>query len=1526
MAKLKQLQSDFKVGLLALLCALIWVVQSMTVIAAPLLSEPKFSHLSTENGLSQDTINALLIDQQGFLWVGTEGGLNRYDGYSVRNISFDDVALDDLPITSLLQTRDGDLLVGTSVSGLYQVDLDANDISLVGQWNFKNQPTWPQRVTSMFEADNGDIWLALDQEVIQLSADRLSQKSHFQILDVVTTEDHIVRYILVKQDILLVATSGGLFGVDLSSGQVKEINYLDGYERNLNIANSKFLTLHTNELFVGTVEGLFSIPFDMVHGFIKGFGPAPTAKLRIPELNIWTMTSSGENRYNIGTNQGLYNYSVDSEQLEHVLQPTDSRMQMADDDLRHIVKDKSGNLWMGTVYDGVLYWSPKSAQFNNITGSSSGDQPFSNLSIFGLYQQNVSDLWVATANGLNRYNLEEDEVESFLVNPDSLALYSVSTIEQMLPAQDDKLWLVNGEGLSLFDTRTGRLNPVPTANDETREVLNNYLWGIVNGPNDEIWFLNDSGLNKYNTKTAEVTHIESVSSALNVANLHNLYIYEELFPNSILIAETGKLWRLDLLTNQLELIHSIPELGQQQFTAPDSLAVDDKGTLWIAYPGNGLFGIDRENGETVYNFDSSNLLPSNNIYGLQKDKEGNIWMSSHRGLLKFYPENQHLQRFGYAEGVAASEFNQWAFTRLDDGRFVYGSQKGITVFDPLNLGRGDRENFKVVISEFEVASSDNRFPLSDLSGSTLPLEYNDVGITLAFSTLAYHHQKSTRYRYEILGDETVSYPITREPQANFSSLKPGDYEFKVSAFDPETGLESAPASVFIRVNYAPWASPMAYTLYALAGFMLLSAWWYRRKLINARMLAAHREVLETKNRLSMALTASNSSVWEWREASNTILAIQIAQELGYEHVQPEVPFGTYMSYIHRQDRALVEAEWKSFLENPDKGWDLTYRLRAADKKWLWFRFVGSAVADDSKSGKKLVVGTVTDVTESLANIEKVRLFGEAFKHTRDWVIIFDEFCTPVAANQAFGEAFGIDEQADLAGQYEALFEPNSEDAPRFLHKLNELTQIEHWKGEEHFKLKNGATYDVLVNMTSVASMRNRNDVDYYLMIMSDISEQKEAENELRQMANFDSLTKLPNRTLLLDRIKHAIDHAARHRSTIGLFFIDLDKFKQVNDSLGHKAGDELLVIMAQRLTNLLRQDDTVARLGGDEFVVMVEDVKQPDKLSVLAREIISVAEEPIQLGNQTVSVSSSVGIALYPNDALNSEELLKNSDVAMYHAKEQGRSNFQYFTEHMNQQAQARLKLENKLKHAHQQKDFQNYYQPIVSLSSGKIEGFELLLRWQTDDGMVPPDTFIPIAEELGLIENMTWNALEQAMPLLQQWQKGHSNIYLSVNLSARHFESQVPIEQVLSLLAQHDLPVKALRFEITEGALMKDYEKAQEYMQNLRENGFVIALDDFGTGYSSLKYLKEFPIQVLKVDKSFVDDIGKNKSNEALILTTLRMAESLNMYCVAEGIEDSHQIEFFKLHGCDYLQGYFFSKPVPADESLELISKVWET
>ena len=689
---------------------------------------------------------------------------------------------------------------------------------------------------------------------------------------------------------------------------------------------------------------------------------------------------------------------------------------------------------------------------------------------------------------------------------------------------------------------------------------------------------------------------------------------------------------------------------------------------------------------------------------------------------------------------------------------------------------------------------------------------------------------------------------------------------------------------------------------------------WRRKLNRENLQAAHFDALENKNRLTMALKASNANIWEWQEDSNLITQERIESDLGYERGTVEPTLKAHLSLIHPHDITAFTSKWQAVTRGERKNIDITYRLKARDGQYIWFRDVGALVLSEVLSQPKRLAGTYSNIDESINTQTKAQLFGEAFEHTRDWVVIFDTNFKPVIANHAFKEALDIASSESITDQLESIFSEQRRALHYTMKSMRKLLPGEHWSGEAEIFSISGRRYEVNIGITAVCNSQATTEISRYLVILSDITKQKHAQDALVQLANYDSLTGLPNRTLLLDRVQHAFEQASRDQSSLCLFFIDLDRFKQINDSLGHEAGDTLLQIIGKRIEKILRKSDTVARLGGDEFVVMIEKIEAEKDIAHLANQMIIELARSVTLKNQIVSVSASIGIALYPDDASTPTELLKNADIAMYHAKELGSNNFQYFTEHMNERAQTKLKLENAVKQACSNNEFVGFYQPIVHTASGAIAGFELLMRWPSKDGMTPPDVFIPVAESIGIIEAMTLQVLEKALPLLKTSQWMSQSLYLSINLSALHISKPAKIQEIVELLNEYNIASQVVRFEITESALMSDYEGAMNIISSLKNKGFVIALDDFGTGYSSLKYLKDFPIDILKIDKSFVDDVGKGEGNEGIVLAILRMAESLNISCIAEGIETQQQVDFFKAHGCEFLQGYHFSKPIDGD------------
>ncbi len=458
-------------------------------------------------------------------------------------------------------------------------------------------------------------------------------------------------------------------------------------------------------------------------------------------------------------------------------------------------------------------------------------------------------------------------------------------------------------------------------------------------------------------------------------------------------------------------------------------------------------------------------------------------------------------------------------------------------------------------------------------------------------------------------------------------------------------------------------------------------------------------------------------------------------------------------------------------------------------------------------------------------------------------------------------------------------------------------------------------YIWLETSTTVISHAETGDIIEVIAVSKDITERKETEERLLFLANYDSLTCLPNRALFRDRLRRAVARAQRAETQVALFFIDLDRFKTINDSLGHHAGDQLLRGVSKRLKQFARKGDTIARLGGDEFTVILDGINGSEDAVIVAEKILELMAPPFRLDGHEIVVTPSIGITLYPNDAGDMRDLLKNADTAMYQAKEQGGNCFQFYTANMNDKAYEYLVLETSLRHALEKEEFQLYFQPQIDLHTHNIIGIEALLRWENPDrGLLMPDSFIAFAEETGLIEPIGEWVLKTACKEAVKWQNmGLPPFRVAVNLSLRQFVANDFVSQVANVLAETGLQAKYLELEITESFLAQSVDQTAEILTNLHSLGIQLSIDDFGTGYSSLSYLKRFPLNTLKIDQSFVRDIMNDPDDATIAEAIIAMGQSLNLNVIAEGVETEEQVCFLRSRGCDWIQGHLVSKPLPA-------------
>jgi diguanylate cyclase (GGDEF)-like protein/PAS domain S-box-containing protein len=565
-------------------------------------------------------------------------------------------------------------------------------------------------------------------------------------------------------------------------------------------------------------------------------------------------------------------------------------------------------------------------------------------------------------------------------------------------------------------------------------------------------------------------------------------------------------------------------------------------------------------------------------------------------------------------------------------------------------------------------------------------------------------------------------------------------------------------------------------------------------------------------------------------------------------------------------------------------------------------------------GRDAVVTAFAPINHLKLMERRLQLWAKVFEASSEGIVIVDADQRTLTVNQAFTRQTGFELQDMVGDQPEALGLPEE--------VWPAVRQRSTWQGETNIRRRNGSSYPAWLMVSTVRQSHGtgrsgNGDISHYIVTSIDISDRKRSEARIRFLAEHDVLTELPNRSLCTERLRMAAQQARRHDRKVAVLFMDLDRFKDINDSLGHHIGDGLLRSVARRLQEGVRAGDTISRLGGDEFVVVLSDVADADEVAQVVHErLIPRIRAAHQVEGSELHVSCSVGIALFPDDASDLDELMRHADTAMYQAKANGKDNAQFFTAAMTERAQARLLLTGQLRHALEQRQLLLYWQPRVNARDGALVGVEGLLRWQHPElGMVPPGQFIPLAEDSGLIVPIGNWVVEAACAQVAAWRaQGEAPISVSINLSARQLQDDALIDVVRQAMQRHAVPPGLLELELTESMVMLDAEANLKRLHALRNLGVSLSIDDFGTGYSSLAYLNRFPIDKLKIDRSFVHDMLDDPTDSAITMAIIGLGHTLGLKVVAEGVELSGEAVALRAAGCDELQGYLYAAPMSAD------------
>ena len=933
------------------------------------------------------------------------------------------------------------------------------------------------------------------------------------------------------------------------------------------------------------------------------------------------------------------------------------------------------------------------------------------------------------------------------------------------------------------------------------------------------------------------------------------------------VATSSSLYRLspDLLIEMV--FHHNPEKTDGLPARVTAIAPDKGGGLWVSTLGGGA-GLYEAGLFKYFSHDGSSL--DNHLSTVFADRSGVVWFGSdHNGV-----------------------------TRLDRG--------------PVALNTGDQTT--VHITDVLVGFVEQPLGLALAGKPFLTVAGEDRILSLSFSATNYAAPERNRYQYRLEGFEK-SWKTTRPPEhrATYTYLDSGRYRFHVRAMDSSGTWSSKATTLDIQVDSPFWQSDWAGGVYLLLGILFLLA----LHLGHAKRLrvanAANAALRESEDRLKWALWGSGDGLWDWQLGEGRVHRTMLWEMLDYPDGEPDAPLHFQNDLIHEDDLKRMRDRIGAHLAGKTPYYEAEYRLRAKDGTWKWVLDRGKVTEVDEKGNPMRVAGTHKEITAGKEAEEKLRLAARVMESTNDAIFVVDLDFQVVQVNPMFRKIMGYNDDEVLGIESKQLFAPRYGDT-FFSRQHEQLVNSRRCQDEVWLKRKDGSEFlsDLYLSQVADENGQTKN----YVAVFADITQRKQAEEDLRYLANFDVLTGLPNRTLFNERLERAMIRARRTRRKLALLFTDLDHFKKINDTLGHNVGDLLLRAVATRLSGCVRREDTVARLGGDEFLIILEEIETLHDVRAASEKVLEMFTTPYELAGHEVIVTISIGVSIFPDDGEDISTLFKNADTAMYHAKERGRNCYRFYSLEMNAKALRRLKMENLLRKAMARNELELAYQPKQDIASGRIVGAEVLLRWHNQDlGLVQPEEFIPIAEESGLIVPIGIWIIGEACRQFQQWRRRDlPRISLAINFSVRQLYIAEIITTLNQTLRETEVPPELIQLELTESLLIENAEAAMDLFKKIKRLGIGLALDDFGTGYSSLSYLRQFPIDTLKIDKAFIQDSVPDPGGEAIVRAIVDLAHSLHLLVVAEGVETEEQLEFLCEIQCDEYQGYLLSRPLSAD------------
>lgn len=1428
---------------------------------------------NAKDGLANSTIRDISFDSYGFAWLATEQGLYRVSNNSIRRIDKLDNSsvLEDEMLYSVVPVADEFLLI-TSRVALYLYSLREHQFSEL----FHPQTQQSLRVAAIIanEHQQYEILAANGQRLVfDITSKQLSVAPKGDLSpDVLWTDQ------LILPNTNRIYTSTYTVMLHLADGEVVDLGW-----NNARGAIIGLMQDSKQRVWLFTSKGLFSIDVEQTR-IIPVEGKSYYIEKVVEDDHgvLW-----------LGTRAGLLSWNVDT---DHTVSYRDSLKSAASiNNIHALAIDPNGLIWVGGSGYGLALGAT-SPDFLVDTFTESSIYKLKNQMVWSIFEQD-NKVWLGTEGGLEVVDtlLKQSElvkIDDFELND---SIYQISELDE------EHLVLSTTIGLFVVDKKYNTVTDFHLWSGGKTSLRNTVVMHNFPDPYipGRIWFLTNKGLYFWQPGATDL-------QAFFINNTDRFSTIIRDSQHKLWLGANKNFGYIDDESQFISISKQVNYLGKPIEVA--HLMEVSPNVLWIGTYQRGVF---------EYNTLTGNIISLNDKWNIDcpvvlflKETPEDFFVGCYRSIIQVNKRSGTPKTFTHYDGFISNEFNEKAvFFQPNKGLYL-GTPDGAMLIEPQRLVNRIANN-EAFLESVSIYYSD-RTDLFLLPEQLSKVEPEVSLISFQITNLDYLDESpmSLKYRFLKTGEKASSFVLLEgQSQINVSGLSAGNYTLELH-YKKHNMWPTEPFQFSFKVEEYWWQSQFFKgSLLFIILFLAFILSIYRHRQV-VRFQKINHALVESDDRLSQALRGSDSDLWEWRDDTQMLTLDNrggmLGNKLNILSKLVDLP-------IHPEDVDRVTQAWLELLKSKADMIDVDFRYRHESQDWRWLRIKGRAILWQAKNGRlKRAAGIYSDITSQRELESEVNLLAEAFENTSEGMLILDADKRIKISNLAANRILAMRGEELLGNQFSNLV--LSSQVPLNIDKL--FSRDTFWSGERDLLRADNKPCPVWLNISKM--LNSVGTTQHYVVVFSDMTERKQSELKLQRLANNDPLTGLANRTQFVALLNQVIEEAGSSEERLALMFLDLDRFKSVNDSFGHSMGDALLIEAANRLQSCLHADDLLCRFGGDEFVILLRNADDINQINHLASQLLTEIENPFKLYGREFFISTSIGISCWPEDCQDSEILIKNADLAMYHAKDQGRGNFQYYSAERNSEAMYHLRLESDLRKAIERNEFQLYYQPQIDiLHDDQCIGMEALIRWKhPTEGYVRPDIFIQVAESCGLIIDIDTWVLKQACLDGARWYQHYDQEFkLSVNVSAVQFRQSGFIDSVKCALTETGFPPTSLCLEITEGVLMKEIHVATQHLSQLKALGVQVAIDDFGTGYSSLAYLRTFEVNTLKIDRSFLIDIADNQADQAIVSSIIELARNLKLQVVAEGIETKEQLEQVFSRGCYIIQGYYFAKPMPRSD-----------